>query len=319
MAPALVAVAVPAACLAIPVPTDGHAVTIGLVQGNVPEPGLEFNAERRAVLDNHVDETLALARDEPRDLSLVVWPENSSDIDPTRNPDARAQVLRAQAAVGVPLVVGAVLDEPPGSLMNASLLYRGANAEPERYAKQHPVPFAEYIPNRDFYARFSDAVNYVRAPFVAGDRAGRFAVAAPGLPGGYWAVPTICFEVAYDGLMRESVRETGDRPSVLLVQTNNATFGYSAESEQQFAISRLRAIEHGRSVVHVSTVGVSGFVDPDGTTSRITALFTADHIVASPVARTGETISDRIGAWPEWIATAFLLLLAVPGLRRPTQ
>jgi apolipoprotein N-acyltransferase len=119
--------------------------------------------------------------------------------------------------------------------------------------------------------------------------------------------------------MRESVREASDRPSVLLVQTNNATFGYSAESEQQFAISRLRAIEHGRSVVHVSTVGVSGFVNPDGTTSRTTSLFTADHIVASPVARTGETISDRVGAWPEWIATAFLLLLAVPGLRRRTQ
>jgi apolipoprotein N-acyltransferase len=319
LAPALVAVAVPVACLAIPTPTGGRPVTIGLVQGNVPRPGLDFNAERRAVLDNHVRETVAMARDEPHDLSLVVWPENSPDIDPTRNADAREQVLRAQAVVGVPLVVGAVLDEPAGSLSNVSLLYRSATAEPERYVKQHPVPFAEYIPDWDFFARFSDAVRYVRAPFVAGDRAGKFGVAAAGLPGGYWAVPTICFEVAYDGLMRESVREASDRPSVLLVQTNNATFGYSAESEQQFAISRLRAIEHGRSVVHVSTVGVSGFVNPDGTTSRTTSLFTADHIVASPVARTGETISDRVGAWPEWIATAFLLLLAVPGLRRRTQ
>ena len=52
---------------------------------------------------------------------------------------------------------------------------------------------------------------------------------------------------------------------LLVVQTNNATFGYTDESEQQFAISRIRAIEHGRSVVHVSTVGVSGFVAPDGT------------------------------------------------------
>lgn len=319
LVPAAVAVAVPAAGLAVPTPTDGRPVTIGLVQGNVPKPGLDFNAERRAVLDNHVKETLSLAAEEPRDLSLVVWPENSSDIDPTRNLDARDQILRAQAAAGVPLVVGAVLDEPPGSLMNVSLLYRDATQEPERYAKQHPVPFAEYIPNREFYARFSDAVNYVRRPFVAGDRAGRFAVAAPGLEDGYWAVPTICFEVAYDGLMRDSVRAAEDRPSVLLVQTNNATFGFTAESEQQFAISRLRAIEHGRSVVHVSTVGVSGFVNPDGTTSRVTSLFTADHIVASPVARTGVTIADRIGPWPERIAAALLLLLVLPGLRRRTQ
>ena len=315
----LVAVALPLGCLAIPLPTDGTPVTIGLVQGNVPQAGLDFNAQRRAVLDLHVDGTVALAKDAPADLSLVVWPENASDIDPLRNLDAREQVLRAQAAVRVPLVVGAVLEEPAGFLTNASLLYRDATSAPERYVKLHPVPFAEYIPNRDFWARFSTAVDYVRTPIVAGDRIGRFAIAAPGLPGGYWAVPTICFEVAYDGLMRNSVRAANDRPSVLLVQTNNATFGLSAESEQQFAISRLRAIEHGRSVVHVSTVGVSGFVAPDGTTSRVTTLFTADHMVASPVARTGETISDRVGPWPEWIATAFLLLLAATGLRRRTQ
>ena len=82
------------------------------------------------------------------------------------------------------------------------------------------------------------------------------------------ALPTICFEVAYDQLMRDSVEAAGDDESLLVVQTNNATFGYTDESEQQFAISRIRAIEHGRSVVHVSTVGVSGFIAPDGTVTR---------------------------------------------------
>ena len=96
------------------------------------------------------------------------------------------------------------------------------------------------------------------------------------------ALPTICFEVAYDDLMRDSVEAAGDDESLLVVQTNNATFGYTAESEQQFAISRIRAIEHGRSVVHVSTVGVSGFIAPDGTVTEKTALFTADQRVARP-------------------------------------
>ena len=84
----------------------------------------------------------------------------------------------------------------------------------------------------------------------------------PAAGGDYVALPTICFEVAYDDLMRDSVRAAGDDPSLLVVQTNNATFGYTDESEQQFAISRIRAIEHGRSVVHVSTVGVSGVRRP---------------------------------------------------------
>ena len=104
------------------------------------------------------------------------------------------------------------------------------------------------------------------------------------------ALPTICFEVAYDDLMRDSVRAAGDEESLLVVQTNNATFGYTAESEQQFAISRIRAIEHGRSVVHVSTVGVSGFVAPDGTVHRARpACSRPTRGWAGPVVRTERT------------------------------
>lgn len=298
--------------LAIPLPTDGREVSVGFVQGNVPQAGLEFNAERRAVLDNHVNGTELLAAKAPDDLTLVVWPENSSDIDPFRNTDAAAQIVRARRAVGVPLLIGAVLAEPPGYSSNVSLFYLPGASEPERYVKLHPVPFAEYIPGRAFFRIFSSKAD-LAGNFVAGDRIGVFRVPAPG--GEYVALPTICFEVAYDGLMRDSVRAAGDDESLLVVQTNNATFGYTAESEQQFAISRIRAIEHGRSVVHVSTVGVSGFVAPDGTVTEKTGLFTADQRVASPVVRDEHTPADRIGAAPEWLAAAALLLLVLGSTR----
>jgi apolipoprotein N-acyltransferase len=131
-------------------------------------------------------------------------------------------------------------------------------------------------------------------------------------------LPTICFEVAYDGLMRNSVTQPGKDASLLLVQTNNATFGYTAESEQQFAISRIRAIEHGRSVAHVSTVGVSGFIAPDGSVTGKTGLFTAEQRIGSIPIRTDRTLADRLGPWPEWLTAAVLLgfvLLAGAGGR----
>jgi apolipoprotein N-acyltransferase len=298
--------------LVVALPTDGRAVSVGFVQGNVPQAGLEFNAQRRAVLDNHVSGTALLAAKAPDDLSLVVWPENSSDIDPFRNPDAAAQIDNARQAVGVPLLIGAVLAEPPGHSSNVSLFYLPGVAEPQRYVKLHPVPFAEYIPSRAFFRRFTPMAD-LAGNFVAGDRVGVFRVPAP--TGDYVALPTICFEVAYDGLMRDSVRAAADDPSLLVVQTNNATFGYTAESEQQFAISRIRAIEHGRSVVHVSTVGVSGFIAPDGSVTEKTGLFTADQRVASPVVRTERTPADRFGAAPEWLAAGALLLLVVWSIR----
>ncbi|WP_370893164.1 apolipoprotein N-acyltransferase [Janibacter sp. GXQ6167] len=291
----------------IPLPSDGPDVRIAMVQGNVPRAGLDFNAERRKVLDNHVVGS-ELVGEKGEDVDLVVWPENSSDIDPLRNPDAAEQVQRALRAVPAPLLIGAVLDEPLPEVSNASLLYREpGDTTPERYIKQHPVPFAEYVPHRDFYRMFSQKVDLVRAGFAKGDHPVSYRL---GSPNGEWAaIPTICFEVAYDGLMRDSTRAAGDLPSVLIVQTNNATFGYTAESTQQFAISRIRAIEHGRSVAHVSTVGVSGLIGPDGTHTPLTGLFTAEQVVGTVQARAPLSPSDRLGPWVEIVATLGLLAL----------
>ena len=302
--------------LAIPRPTSGTPVPVALVQGNVPRPGLDFNAERRAVLDNHAQGTLLaleqVGERRPEDLSLVIWPENSSDIDPFRNADASAVIQEAVSAARAPVLVGAVVGRSETTVANVSVLFRPggptSEEEVEQYAKQHPVPFAEYIPFRSFFRIFSDKVDLVRRDFVAGTEPVVFEIDA-GEGRSYRAVPTICFEVAYDDLMRDVLAEAGEEPSLLIVQTNNATFGYSAEAEQQFAISRIRAIEHARSVAHVSTVGVSAFIRPDGSTGEVSELFTAHQIVDSPVVRSGVTISDRLGRIPEVLAVGALLAL----------
>ncbi|MCA1780954.1 MAG: apolipoprotein N-acyltransferase [Dermatophilaceae bacterium] len=311
------ALAVVVGAVAIPRPTAGTPVPVALIQGNVPRPGLDFNAERRAVLDNHARGTeLALAQvgeRRPEDLSLVIWPENSSDIDPFRNPDAQAVIEGAVEAANAPVLVGAVVERTETTVANVSPLFRPGGPvdedEVEQYVKQHPVPFAEYIPYRAFFRTFSDKVDLVRRDFVAGDEPVVFAIEA-GADLTYLAVPTICFEVAYDGLMRDALAKAADEPSLLIVQTNNATFGYSAEAEQQFAISRIRAIEHGRAVAHISTVGVSGFIAPDGSTGAVTELFTARQLIDTPVVRSGVTVSDRIGRLPELLAVAVLTFLA---------
>jgi len=311
---ALLAMLLPAM---VPRPTDGAKARFMAVQGNVPRPGLDFNAQRRAVLDNHARVTqraAALVRDgtQPRP-ALVVWPENASDIDPLRNADAAAVINGAVAAIDAPLVLGAVLNEPAPRVSNASLMYLPGKGLTARYVKQHPVPFAEYIPYRSFFRRLDDKVDLVRSDFVAGKGPGVFRV--PDRHGGTIAAGTIiCFEVAYDGLMRDTVNAGAN---VLLVQTNNATFGFTDESVQQLAISRIRAIEHGRSIVHVSTVGVSAMITPDGAAHQVTALFTPALLAADLPLRDERTVADRLGPWPEDLAVgALLMILILPGLRR---
>ncbi|MDN5767995.1 MAG: apolipoprotein N-acyltransferase [Humibacillus sp.] len=307
--PVAVALALAFVGLAVPMPTNGPLAQFLGVQGNVPRPGLEFNAERRAVLDNHVAATLeaneAVRAGRAPVPDLVIWPENASDIDPLRNEDAKSLILETVDALKRPLIVGGLLEEPPGEVSNVSLLFEPGTGLTDEYVKRHPVPFAEYIPNRSFWRLFSKEVDLVSHDFVAGPSVGLFTVT--GTSGQQIrAGLAICFEVAYDDIMRDAV-EAG--ANVLVVQTNNATFGYTAESPQQLAISRLRAMEFGRSVVHVSTVGQSALITPDGTAHQVTSLFTQAVVRGALPLRSSMTLATRLGAAPEWLAAAGLLVL----------
>ncbi|MBK7723224.1 MAG: apolipoprotein N-acyltransferase [Austwickia sp.] len=302
--------------VAIPWPTDGEPATVLLVQGNVPQAGLDFNAQRRAVLDNHVRATMQAAAEVRLGVraapDLVVWPENASDIDPLREADAAEQIQAATRAIDAPILVGAVLDEPVGHVTNAALWYSPAGHVTARYDKRHPVPFAEYIPWRPFFRLFSDHVDRVSRDFVAGERLVLFS--APVAAGGEAVLgPNICFEVAYDDLVRDGVVAGA---SIIVVQTNNATFGRTDESVQQLAISRLRAIEHGRSVIHNSNVGVSALITPDGVAHDQTELFTTALRSRELPRRTELTLATRAGRWPEALLTLAALGGGITGVVR---
>ncbi|UQU68592.1 apolipoprotein N-acyltransferase [Couchioplanes caeruleus] len=288
--------------------------TVAIVQGNVPRLGLDFNAQRAAVLLNHVRATEALAeqvrqgsRPKPE---LVIWPENSSDIDPLRNQDAAQQIAGAAKAIGVPILVGAVLrGDVPGEIRNAGILWMPVTGPDldQVYVKRHPVPFAEYMPLRPIARFVSDKVDLVQN-MVAGDHPG--VVRTPAVTLG----DVICFEVAYDDIVRETV--TGGA-QILAVQTNNATFN-EAEARQQLAMVQLRAVEHGREALMVSTVGVSAFAAADGTVHGATG-FNVDAVVLHDMRVGGpRTLATRLGHWPEIAAVALtvLALAAAAPLRR---
>jgi apolipoprotein N-acyltransferase len=280
--------------LLVPLPVSGTPVRVAGIQGDVPEAGLDFNAERRAVLDNHARVTRELAARVAAGRTpapdLVVWPENGSDLDPFLQADARTVIDGAVSAIGAPTLVGAVLQRPTDRLTNASIVWTPGSGPGELYAKRHPVPFAEYIPDRGFFRHFSSKVDLVRQDFVGGTSVGTLDL-GPARVG-----VAICFEVAYDDLVRDTVRDGAD---LLVVQTNNATFGRTDEAVQQLAMSRLRAIEHGRAVAHVSTVGVSALIEPDGTMVTTSRLFEPAALEATLPLRTGLTWADRLGSWPE--------------------
>ncbi|MEJ2864609.1 apolipoprotein N-acyltransferase [Actinomycetospora flava] len=297
----------------------GPTATVAAVQGNVPRAGLDFNAQRRAVLDNHVAQTRRLADDvragrAPRP-DLVIWPENSSDIDPIRNADAGAEIQAVTDEIGVPVVVGAVLSgtrAPDGTLVrgprNTAIVWLPGRGPAQTYTKRHILPFGEYIPLRGIARAVSPLVDRV-TDFEPGTGSGV-------LPAGPTRLGVVtCYEVVFDDAVRDAVRGGAD---LLTVPTNNATFGYSDMTYQQQGMSRLRAIEHDRAVVIAATSGQSAVVAPDGSlVARTGALFTPGVLVEQVPLRTTTTLATRLGPAPEWVLVALGVgALAVGTVRR---
>jgi apolipoprotein N-acyltransferase len=303
-----VGVALGPAVLPVGAPT-GREVTVAIVQGNVPRMGFDFNEQRRAVLDNHVNGTLELARQvaagRAAQPDLVIWPENASDIDPYQNADAAARISEAAAAIRAPILVGAVLDGPGDRARNAGIVWLPGTGAGETYIKRHPVPFAEYMPLRSVARMVTSEVDRVSSDFVAGDRPGVLRL-GPATVG-----DVICFEVAYDGVVRDTV--TGGA-QLLVVQTNNATFNI-AEARQQLAMVRLRAVEHGRDALMASTVGVSGFVTADGRVHQATAFNTPAVRVDTLRLGTTRTLASRLGAVPEYVVVAAAVVAMLAAAR----
>jgi apolipoprotein N-acyltransferase len=240
-----------------PLEEPDRVVRVAAVQGDVPGEGMDAFAERRAVLDNHVDATLDLA-DSGDDAApdLVIWPENSTDIDPYSDMTVFADIQAAVDAVGVPVLVGAMVGgAEPSDVYNQGIVWQPGTGPGQTYAKTHPVPFGEYIPFRDVLARWFTRLDQIPRDMVPGAEPGVLRMA------GTTIGDVICFEVAYDELVREVVARGAE---LIVVQTNNATYMGTGQVEQQFAISRLRAIETNRHVVVAATNGVSGIIAPDG-------------------------------------------------------
>jgi apolipoprotein N-acyltransferase len=296
----------------IPLSTDGNGktVTAAMVQGNVPGKGLEFLGRARTVTRNHLSATLDLQKQVEAGTQIkpdvVIWPENSTDIDPFLDTETRQDIEEAVKAVDVPILVGAVLEGPgPNERQTTGIVWDPVTGPGQIYAKRHPVPFGEYIPFRDQLLPYIKRLEMVGRQTAPGKVPGVLPI------GGVTYGDVICFEVAYDGVVADVMKGGAQ---VLVVQTNNATYGDTGQPEQQFAITRMRAIETGRTVLIASTSGISGVIRPDGTVEHKSSQFVPDVYVASVPVRDGKTLATMVGGWPQWILTGLGIIGAVLAL-----
>jgi apolipoprotein N-acyltransferase len=293
-------------------PEEGK-LSIGVVQGNVPNAGLDAFEQAREVTENHLAETERLVAAEPGPYDIMIWPENSADYDPRVDPATENIVTEAAGLAQAPLLLGTQDVTPEDGRYNVSLLWSPQGAVLDEYQKQRPAPFAEYIPIRSFARNFSSAVDRVSKDVLPGEGPAVMDLPAPVLGRSVTISTIICFEVVYDDIVRQSVRDGGE---IIIVQTNNASFGLTAESTQQLAMTRLRAVEFGRTAVQASTVGVSAIVLPDGRVTQQTELFTAASMYEKVPLRTSMTPAAYLGDIERWIVLGLGVLIPFFAMRK---
>ena len=289
-----------------------QTVTLAAIQGNVPRVGNELSTQRAAVLNNHLEVTQQLLTDiadkTVAQPDLIVWPESGTDIDPLQPGLAADEIADLVSSTDIPVLIGATTwgsgdGSKSSGPRNAGILWQRDSGPGEMYFKNHLVPFGEYIPLREFIARFISRFDQIPSDFIAGTEPGVFEV------GNSKIGDVICFEVAYADRIQKTIAAGAQ---VMVVQTNNATYGNTTQPAQQFAITRFRAIESQRAFLVASTTGISGLIRNDGTVIAQTKQFEADTVVGEV-----ELISDRTFThrYPHWVLVVSILIL-IFALRR---
>lgn len=267
---------------------SGPALDVVVVQAGLRGGhGLDQGQTTQQVFDNHVrrTETLALTPGDRPDL--VVWGEGAADADPLSNPDRQAAVARAAGAARAPILLGATTRVDQDHRATEGLLYTPEGQLADRYQKRRLVPFGEFVPLGSVLGRLIPAtregVPYDKVP---GERLEPLLI--DGVPVG----PLICWESAYPGDARQLAR---DGAQVLLIMTNNASFGTGAGPRQHLAAGQLRAVETGRTIVQAAVTGISAVIDPGGRTSSETGLYQDTVIRVQAEPRSGTTPYVRWG------------------------
>jgi len=285
---------------------SAETITFSAIQGNVPRVGNELSVQRAAVLENHITTTKQLLSEiESGDSpvpDLIVWPESGTDIDPLAPGVAADQINGLFASSDVPILIGATTWNSPDAPadtegpMNSGILWT-ASGPGQIYSKNHLVPFGEYVPLRKFLAKWITRFDQVPNDYLPGDGPGVFNIA------GKQVGDVICFEVAYSNHIYDTINAGAQ---VLTVQTNNATYGNTTQPEQQFAITRFRAIETQRAFLVASTSGISGLIQNDGSVTQQTEQFRSEIVTGDAPLITEKTQSTK---YPNWMLFASLITL----------
>ena len=301
LARAAAAVALATVLVGLPawqVATDG-TLRVAAAQGNA-KAGYFDGSTANELLQAQLDATRPLFG--KKGIDVVLWPEGTTYEDPLTDSYTGSVFDYVSQEMGAPLIAQGVTHRD-GVYYNTAVLWEAGEGALDLYDKKHPVPFGEYVPDRAFWRPFApDLIDLIGREYTPGTTDTVFDV------DGVIVGVNICFDIVDDQILTESVEEGAQ---VIFASSNTADFGRTDESAQQLAVARIRAMELGRSVVNISTVGLSAVIAPDGTIVQQLPWFSVGTMVQDVALSTATTPAVLLGRQIEWFVSGLALAALV--------
>jgi apolipoprotein N-acyltransferase len=280
----------------------GEAVTIGIVQGNLPL----FERSKGLEIQRRLTETLR------ERAHLVLWSESSVhnvfEEGHWNDPPPRGHITRG---LDVPVLFGAGSKRRVGGKrreFNTALLADIDGNVVGRYDKQYLLPFGEFIPFGDTFPRL-----YEKSP-----NSGRLSPGDSNQPlelAGHRITVLICYEDILPWYVNRAVRE--GNPELLVNITVDTWFGRTIEPWEHLALAQFRAVEHRRYLARAANSGVSAIVDPVGRVTVHGGLFTEETLLGEVHLMAPTTVYEVLGDLPWYVAALVVVVMAI--VQRPRR
>ena len=284
-------------------------LNITIVQGNSPCPGAKNRCsnERQKIYDSHLVQTQSLEGN----FDLVVWPESSTGFN--NDPGVHSRVQNDVSAQALRLdsyfLIGGDRPVQKEYFENYGIFINREGEIVDQYLKQHPVPFGEYIPFRK-YLDWIPPLALVPRDMIRGDGQKIFMVNDTKIS------TVISFEGSFQRYIRNSVL---DGAELVVILTNQASYGESGMSDQFILMSRANAISNERPIVHAAITGKSAFIDHNGKVISKTELFETTTLNEKLEVRQTETPYSKYGNYLNYIFIIFGALKFARELIRPVD
>ncbi len=283
---------------------DGQPLQVAIVQGGSPCPMVHCQNENQRIFESHLKWTETIPDD---GADLVVWAENSTGapFDPESNEAVKAAIIAQAGRIGAYFLVSGTRRVEPDGFLNVNMFYSPEGVKIGEYAKQHPVPFGEYVPLRSLLG-FIPQLDQVPRDMVRGSESVVFPMVFSADGGTtQWQLGSV---ISFEGAFPRSIHSISDAGSQLMVvATNESSYGETAASDQLIDMTRVNAAAIGQDLVHAAITGTSTFITAAGAVGETTDVFAEGVLYGEAAMRSaGPTLFTR---FPNWMT-----LLAILGL-----